>query len=117
MSNGMFLHPGENFKMQEPAEKKRTHRNHRLQPGRDGQPADLLLLTLTILIQGQQSDAEIRAAVWGRSLFDNGAALVGVAGQPSCPRGQLGQVTLDTDTTVAPYIERRHDMLTREPLR
>ena len=80
---------------------KRTDRNHRLQPGRHDHPADLLPLTLTILIQGQHSDAEIRAAVWDRSLFDNGAALVGVA-EP--PRGQLGQGTLYTDTTVAPIL-------------
>jgi hypothetical protein len=99
-----------------PAEK-RTDRNQRLQPGRHDHPTDLLPLTLTILIQGQHSDAAIRAAVWGRSLFDKGDGLVEVAEPTQQSTRAAGPGDSGHRHDGAPYIERRHDALPREPLR
>lgn len=60
---------------------------------------------------------KICAAVWGRSLFDNRAALVGVAEPTQLSTRAAGPGDAVHRHDGASYIERRHDALTREPLR
>lgn len=117
MSNAMFLHPGEYCKMQEPAEK----RNRSKSPS-TARTARSSGRSLTANFSDSYSRVNTRmlkicAAVWGRSLFDNGAALVGVAEPTQLSTRAAGPGDAVHRHDGASYIEGRHDALSREPLR